>query len=324
MEDLLQVPGVEGFEKLLNEAVMVESGHLVVSNDNGELQCYENVKLHLPGDASNVLRAWFGLPSDPWLDAEHKGVPCTQAVQRLLHGRRAVITSPGALGCDPCPGVWKQFRVQLRDPDGFRAEEPQSLRYWKTLEEVPSAAEGRWVAFVRHAQAGHNVDKALIMNPDNALTDEGLKQAARGREDLAGTTLRQAQLIVTSPLTRAMQTTSLLMGPDCTVPVQVDPSISERWSAPCDEGTPKSQLLLQDLPGLEQMKFWQGWDVLEELWWPTSGEDSWARAEDFVAKVRDGMPMERIVFVGHGGFWDMVLGKHLNNCEVVFCDRSLR
>lgn len=45
---------------------------------------------HLPGDASNVLRAWFGLPSDPWLDAEHKGVPCTQAVQRLLHGRRAV------------------------------------------------------------------------------------------------------------------------------------------------------------------------------------------------------------------------------------------
>ena len=36
-----------------------------------------------------------------------------------------------------------------------------------------------------------------------------------------------------------------------------------------------------------------GWDVLEELWWPTSGEDSWARAEDFVAKVRDGMPMER-------------------------------
>jgi len=45
----------------------------------------------------------------------------------------------------------------LRDPDGFRAEEPQSLRYWKTLEEVPSAAEGRWVAFVRHAQAGHNV-----------------------------------------------------------------------------------------------------------------------------------------------------------------------
>ena len=36
-----------------------------------------------------------------------------------------------------------------------------------------------------------------------------------------------------------------------------------------------------------------GWDLLEELWWPTSGEDSWARAEDFVAKVRDGMPMER-------------------------------
>lgn len=31
----------------------------------------------------------------------------------------------------------------------------------------------RWVAFVRHAQAGHNVDPDLIMNPDNPLTDEG-------------------------------------------------------------------------------------------------------------------------------------------------------
>lgn len=42
-----KVPGVEGFENVLNEAVMVESGHLVVLNDNGELQCYENVKLKL-------------------------------------------------------------------------------------------------------------------------------------------------------------------------------------------------------------------------------------------------------------------------------------
>ncbi len=42
-----KVPGVESFEKVLNEAVMVESGHLVVSNDKGELQCYENVKLKL-------------------------------------------------------------------------------------------------------------------------------------------------------------------------------------------------------------------------------------------------------------------------------------
>lgn len=42
-----KVPGVEGFENVLNEAVMVESGHLVVLNDKGELQCFENVKLKL-------------------------------------------------------------------------------------------------------------------------------------------------------------------------------------------------------------------------------------------------------------------------------------
>ena len=50
-----EVPGVEGFEKVLNEAVMVESGHLVVSNDKGELQCYENVKLKLGLDTPRVL-----------------------------------------------------------------------------------------------------------------------------------------------------------------------------------------------------------------------------------------------------------------------------
>ena len=52
---LAKVPGVEGFQKLLNEAVMVESGHLVVSNDNGELQCYENVKLKLGSERKKMF-----------------------------------------------------------------------------------------------------------------------------------------------------------------------------------------------------------------------------------------------------------------------------
>ena len=42
------------------------------------------------------------------------------------------------------------------------------LRQWKTLDEVPSAPEGKWVAFIRHAQAGHNVarlEKAGVLPP---------------------------------------------------------------------------------------------------------------------------------------------------------------
>ena len=65
-----------------------------------------------------------------------------------------------------------------------------------------------------------------------------------------------------------------------------------------------------------------GWEDLEEFWWPTSGEDKYARAEEFLAQARD-MPEDRLAFVGHGGFWDTVLGAHLSNCEVLFCDRSL-
>ena len=45
---------------------------------------------------------------------------------------------------------------------------------------------------------------------------------------------------------------------DCSVPVHVDAGITERWSAPCDEGTPKSELLLKSLPGLEHFSTWNG------------------------------------------------------------------
>ena len=77
--------------------------------------------------------------------------------------------------------VRKQFRVELLSTTGYSAEEPLSLKHFKSLAEVPSASSSRWVAFIRHAQAGHNVSQALIMNPDNALTDEGKKVVGRHR-----------------------------------------------------------------------------------------------------------------------------------------------
>ena len=42
------------------------------------------------------------------------------------------------------------------------------------------------------------------------------------------------------------------------------------------------------------MADWQGWEELEECWWPTSGEDQYARAEEFLAKARD-MSEDRIL-----------------------------
>ncbi|CAE7810222.1 unnamed protein product [Symbiodinium sp. CCMP2592] len=282
------------------------------------LQCYEDMKLLLPGGSENVLRAWFGDPEFPWKDEIGKGASCTDAVKQVLRANRPLITSCACLGCDPVPGVWKQFRVELMTLDGYTAEEPFYPKLYETVEEVPSYPH--WVAFVRHAQAGHNVDRALIEKPDNPLTDVGVAQALKAKEGPAGAAVRAAELVVTSPLKRAMQTAGLLLGESGHA--EVDAGISERWSAPCDEGTAKSELVLARHPGLEDISEWKGLQDLPEVWWPQPGEDQWGRAEAFLARARE-RPEERIVFVGHGGFWERVLGRYLSNCEVIFCERSL-
>lgn len=150
----------------------VTAGHRV-------LQCYEDMKLLLPGGSENVLRAWFGDPEFPWKDEIGKGASCTDAVKEVLRANRPLITSCACLGCDPVPGVWKQFRVELMTLDGYTAEEPFYPKLYETVEEVPSYPQ--WVAFVRHAQAGHNVDRALIEKPDNPLTEVGVAQALKAR-----------------------------------------------------------------------------------------------------------------------------------------------
>ena len=61
---------------------------------------------HVPGGPENLRRAWFGVPSGAWRDAEHVGAECSEAVRRLMETKRPIITSPGTLGCDPVPGVW--------------------------------------------------------------------------------------------------------------------------------------------------------------------------------------------------------------------------
>ena len=63
--------------------------------------------------------------------------------------------------------------------EGFTAQEPFYPKLYETMEEVPS--NPNWVAFVRHAQAGHNVDRALIDKPDNPLTEVGVAQALKAR-----------------------------------------------------------------------------------------------------------------------------------------------
>ena len=89
---------------------------------------------------------------------------------------------------------------------------------------------------------------------------------------------------------------------------------SERWSAPCDQGRPKSELAAQ----FPFVASWEGFDGLPEEWTPTQGSDAdWERKRvpAFLAWLKE-QPEARIVVVGHGAFYAALLGKHLRNCEI--------
>jgi len=285
------------------------------------VRCEEGSKLTLPApdDWAKVQRAWYGAEEHAWEVGTGIGDLCTDIViERIKLCSGTVMASNACLGFDPAPGVVKVLLVELSGSVQAAVSGAAERQCFESPEAVTSAP--RWVAFVRHAQAGHNVDEALVMNPDNHLTEIGREQAHAARAAIAGEALRSAELIITSPLMRAMQTTALLLGDDdAGVRVMVHQIGTERWSAPCDEGTRKSELL-ETVP--ERFRQWEGWDVLPECWWAESGEDAWARIDEFVEFVRQ-RPEERIAFVGHGGFWSMVIGQYLGNCKAVYCDRFL-
>merc|ERR1719491_2040245 len=91
------------------------------------------------------------------------------------------------------------------------------------------------LCFVRHGQALHNVCNANLQTADNPLTDEGLVQCKHARDSWAGQTFAAADLVVVSPLRRALQTAARLNGDTVDGRFLVTPLCTERWSAKCDE-----------------------------------------------------------------------------------------
>merc|ERR1712217_41514 len=85
---------------------------------------------------------------------------------------------------------------------------------------------------------------------------------------------------------------------------------TECWSAKCDEGTHKSQLLV-DLPWL---RTWKGIEELEEEWWPIERENEFDRVVRFLAFLC-ARPESKIVVVSHGGFLTHIIGHKLSNIE---------
>merc|ERR1719329_101935 len=103
------------------------------------------------------------------------------------------------MGCDPAHGILKHLLVEVRDPKlgAGRLKHAGGPRTFDSPHQVSSGP--RWVAFVRHAQAGHNVDRNLLTTPDNPLTKAGVTQARGASKGPAGDALRSAELVITSP-----------------------------------------------------------------------------------------------------------------------------
>ena len=178
------------------------------------------------------------------------------------------------------------------------------------------------IHLIRHAQSTFNAAVELTgvdpMHPDACLSPLGRQQVADARAQMAAL---EHELIVTSPLTRAIETAVGLFGVGRT-PIMVEPLAREWLCSSCDVGR-SPQALAQQFPGLV-------FDHLEDPWWhvgacddngiPIEPEDSVLRR---VAAFRAWLatrPERAITVVSHGGFLFRLSGHSFANCALVTWD----
>lgn len=152
---------------------------------------------------------------------------------------------------------------------------------------------------------------------DAPLTDEGLRQAREAAVRLADVAI---DLVVTTPLTRALQTTAVIFAEHPSrPPVLVEALHREHGGSSCDVGRSPA-LLASEFPSF-------GFDHLAEVWWhhdetpddrgvcvePLDGLRS--RVAHFRTWLLD-RPEKAIAVVGHHTFFLHLTGKPLINCEI--------
>jgi len=183
------------------------------------------------------------------------------------------------------------------------------------VDKPPSTTTKR-VCFVRHGQGEHNRSPKYWSLVDSALNEKGKEQVLELNEKLKPH-LKDFDLVVTSPISRAVQT---MQGgfKGYTGRIGVNPMLRERLGAPCDFGTPRSELVRK----FPEMANYVGIEAMPEIWWSTSFEaDLPERVEALKAWIH-ARPEKTIALVGHGGFFGRILGYHLKNCGVAWVDMS--
>jgi broad specificity phosphatase PhoE len=175
---------------------------------------------------------------------------------------------------------------------------------------------------IRHGQSTFNAAYELTQSDplhfDAPLTELGRRQAAE-----AAAAVRDVpyELILTTPLTRALQTTVEIFREHPSADrIRVECLHREHLASSCDVGRAPAELI-RDFPHLS-------FDHLEDVWWHRAGEPD-ARGivlephdvlEERVRAFRTWIgarPERFIAVVGHGTFFYHLTGRVLRNCEIV-------
>lgn len=176
------------------------------------------------------------------------------------------------------------------------------------------------VFLIRHGQSTFNAHhEATGQDPghiDARLTDLGHRQVAAARAQAR--TLGPLDLVISSPLTRALQTTLGLFG-DTGLPVEVTCRHREALDSYCDLGRTPAELAAE-FPGLR-------FDHLDERWWhdgphdhrglPVEPHDVFATRVAHFTDWLAAHPAARVAVVGHGTFFRHLTGRGFANCEIV-------
>ena len=180
------------------------------------------------------------------------------------------------------------------------------------------------VHFLRHAQSGFN-EVYADGDPDPMLFDAPL--SALGHEQVtearAAFKVLRFDVIIVSPLTRALQTATGIFG-DRGMPMEVEALHREYLENSCDVGR-HPRALSADFPGL-------AFDHLDEAWWYRESEDHnhvespiivqepmdhfFGRIEAFRTSLL-ARPEDSVLVVGHATFFSHFSGgKKFANCEL--------
>ena len=175
---------------------------------------------------------------------------------------------------------------------------------------------------IRHGESTFNA-MAVVSRVDPLhfaapLSDAGKQQLLAARETLR---TRPIELVITTPLTRALQTTAGVFADHPSSPlILVEALHRERVENSCDVGRSPA-LLSKDFPAFAL-------DHLPEVWWHAHDspddrgvcvepvEEVQLRAAAFKRLLLQ-RPERLIAVVGHGTFFFNLIGRSLRNCEVV-------